>query len=136
MIKTIGDAYMAVCGLPNALDNHALRTVKAAKEMIAFLDQLNSQHPQDPAWQVRIGINTGEVVAGVIGDYKFCYDVWGDTVNMASRLETNSSIGKVNVSEDSYHHIKQKFNCTSRGEIEVKNKGKLRMYFVEEEILK
>lgn len=133
-IKTIGDAYMSVCGLPNPNEHHVFNSIKAALKMQKFL---NSEAPQDIGtpknWELRIGIHTGPVVAGVIGEYKFAYDVWGDTVNMASRLEQYSMGGKVNVSKEVYEVIKDSFVCQSRGLIEVKGKGNHEMFFVEGE---
>lgn len=82
-------------------------------------------------FDVRIGINTGPVVAGVVGTKKFAYDIWGDTVNVASRMESMSEPGKVNISENTYAYVKDKFTCEYRGEIDVKNRGKMKMYFVD-----
>ena len=82
-------------------------------------------------FDIRIGINTGPVVAGVVGKKKFAYDIWGDSVNVASRMESNSQAGRINVSENTYQLIKNKFHCEYRGEIEVKNKGLMKMYFIE-----
>ena len=82
-------------------------------------------------FEVRIGINTGPVVAGVVGNKKFAYDIWGDTVNVASRMETNCESGKINISENTYVRIKETFDCQYRGEIAAKNKGMLKMYYAE-----
>jgi class 3 adenylate cyclase len=81
-------------------------------------------------FDVRIGINTGPVVAGVVGTKKFAYDIWGDTVNVAARMETNSQAGMINISENTYQLVKDRFECEYRGEIDVKNKGMMKMYFV------
>lgn len=130
-IKTIGDAYLSVCGIPSNLVDHAVRTVKAAQEMINYTKEYNSRNPSDHNWEIRVGINSGEVVAGVIGNYKFAYDIWGDTVNLASRLETNSVSCKINVSENTFKQINSIYRCTDRGEVQVKNNTTIKMYFVE-----
>jgi len=131
-IKTIGDAYMCVSGLPNPDGNHARNAVKAALEFLEFLKDLDSaREPGSPEWKLRIGIHTGPVVAGVIGDYKFTYDIWGDTVNTASRLQEHSQGGRINISEEVYQLIKNDFICQKRGTFQVKNKGEIQMYFVE-----
>ncbi|WP_224491183.1 adenylate/guanylate cyclase domain-containing protein [Robertkochia flava] len=130
-IKTMGDAYMCAGGLPFPEDDHAIRMVMAAYEMAAFVDQVKKEDPDDPTrFEVRIGINTGPVVAGVVGTKKFVYDIWGDTVNIASRMESNSEPGRINVSENTYQRIKDRFDCTFRGMVEVKNKGMMKMYYV------
>ena len=130
-IKTIGDSYMCAGGLPHASENHACAVVLAAFEMIAFVAEVKQRHPDDPTcFSIRIGINTGPVVAGVVGTKKFAYDIWGDTVNIASRMESNSQPGRINVSENTYALIKDTFDCQYRGEIDVKNKGMMNMYFV------
>jgi class 3 adenylate cyclase len=85
-------------------------------------------------FKIRIGINTGPLVAGVVGIKKFSYDIWGDTVNIASRMESNSEPGRINISEHTYQIIKNDFDCEYRGEIEVKNKGMMKMYFVNDPI--
>ena len=131
-IKTIGDAYMCAGGLPFPSDDHAERMIRAAREIVDFVNEskVNGEMDQAP-FDIRIGINTGPVVAGVVGTKKFSYDIWGDTVNVASRMESNSEPGKINISENTYELVKDKFNCTFRGEIEVKNRGSLKMYFVD-----
>ena len=129
-IKTIGDAYMCSGGLPFVTDDHAVKMVKLALDMLAFTQaELTSDHKAD-RFDVRIGINTGPVVAGVVGTKKFAYDIWGDTVNIASRMESNSAAGRINISKYTYELVKDHFDCEYRGEIEVKNKGLMAMYFV------
>jgi len=132
-IKTIGDAYMCAAGIPEPLKQAEINTVLAAKEMLKLTEDLNRVKRKEglETWEIRIGINTGPVVAGVIGSHKFQYDVWGDTVNLAARMESSGSPGKINISESTYQKIKDKINCTYRGEIEAKNKGKVKMYFVD-----
>ncbi|MBS1538272.1 MAG: tetratricopeptide repeat protein [Bacteroidetes bacterium] len=129
-IKTIGDAYLAVCGLPIANEKHAENVVNAALEIREFMEK-RRQNLGKKTFEVRIGINSGSVVAGIVGLKKFAYDIWGDTVNTAARMEQNSEAGKINVSETTYALVKDKFTCEYRGEIDAKNKGKLKMYFVE-----
>lgn len=129
-IKTIGDAYLAVCGLPVPDPQHALKIVTAAKEIIAYMSDRRAQLG-DKTFEIRIGIHSGEVVAGIVGVKKFAYDIWGDTVNTAARMEQNSEAGKINISQTTYELVKDSYACTYRGEIEAKNKGMLRMYFVE-----
>jgi class 3 adenylate cyclase len=129
-IKTIGDAYMCAGGLPNPTEQHAKKMVSAALDITAFLQKENAKTGKENAIDLRIGINTGPVVAGVVGLKKFAYDIWGDTVNIASRMESTSEAGKINISEDTYDLIKDDFECEFRGEIDAKNKGKMKMYFV------
>lgn len=129
-IKTIGDAYMAVGGLSYDNANQAKEMVLAAKEMNDFVNQAKIDDNTTATFDIRIGINTGPVVAGVVGTKKFAYDIWGDTVNIASRMESNSEPGRINISENTYEIIKNDFNCDYRGELDVKNRGKLKMYFV------
>ena len=135
-IKTIGDAYMCASGLNDrkALPNNM---IKAALEMQAFLEEQKQERIRlgKPYFEARIGIHTGAVVAGVVGVKKFAYDIWGDTVNTAARVEANSEPGKVNISETTYNLIKYAFQCTHRGKVEAKNKGLLDMYFVERELV-
>ncbi len=123
-IKTIGDAYLAVCGLPNEVADHAQRITKAALEIQAFMLTNGGK------FQVRIGIHSGQVVAGIVGVKKFAYDIWGDTVNMANRMESNSEPGKINISQATYELIKEEFACEHRGKINAKGKGEIDMWFV------
>ncbi len=130
-IKTIGDAYMAASGLPFPTKDHATKLTLAALEIAEFVKNAKEENPNDEKrFEIRIGINTGPVVAGVVGTNKFAYDIWGDTVNIASRMESNSKPGKVNISENTYQLIKGDFKCAYRGEIDAKNRGKMKMYFV------
>ncbi|MCA6073464.1 adenylate/guanylate cyclase domain-containing protein [Fulvivirga sedimenti] len=133
-IKTIGDAYMCAGGLPFPDDSHPRKMIKAAFEILQIIDE--AKHRDDPefiAFDIRIGINTGPVVAGVVGTKKFAYDIWGDTVNVAARMESTSEPGKINISENTYELIKDYYTCSFRGEIFVKNKGMMNMYFVDGE---
>lgn len=130
-IKTIGDAYMCAGGLPFPTSDHAHKMIEAAIEIAAFVDESKKEDPNNlTRFDIRIGINTGPVVAGVVGTKKFAYDIWGETVNIASRMESNSEAGKINISENTYQLVKEDFCCSYRGEIEAKYKGKLKMYFV------
>ena len=130
-IKTIGDAYMCAGGLPFPSSDHAERMVLAARDIVDFVRESKEKGTNQAPFDIRVGINTGPVVAGVVGTKKFSYDIWGDTVNVASRMESNSEPGHINISESTYQLVKDKFNCSYRGEIEVKNRGRLKMYFVE-----
>lgn len=132
-IKTIGDAYMAVCGLPAEDGNHAQKMVQTALEIRNFIDDYKAKRQCEGKsfFEMRIGINSGEVVAGIVGIKKFAYDIWGDAVNTASRMESNGAIGKVNISESTYELIKNDFKFEYRGKIETKGKGDIDMYFVE-----
>ncbi len=131
-IKTIGDAYMCVGGLPLRNKSNPIDVVLASLEIQRFIKEQNDikKKCNDPIWELRIGVHTGDVIAGVIGKKKFAYDVWGDTVNTASRIEQACEPGKVNVSGDNYNYIKDFFDCTYRGKIEAKNKGEIDMYYV------
>ena len=129
-IKTIGDSYMCAGGLPFPCNNHPVKVVLAAFEIVKFMEEAKISENNDFAhFDIRIGVNTGPVVAGVVGSKKFAYDIWGDTVNVASRMETNCESGKINVSENTYTIIKENFDCEYRGEIQAKNKGRLKMYY-------
>ncbi|MDH3796864.1 MAG: tetratricopeptide repeat protein [Flavobacteriaceae bacterium] len=129
-IKTIGDAYMCACGLPSADPDHGLNTVRAAKEMAIVVSESLKSKNGLARFDMRIGIHSGSVIAGIVGTKKFQYDIWGDAVNIASRMESNSEPGKINISETTYEEIKEEFECSYRGEIDVKNRGALKMYFV------
>ncbi len=128
-IKTIGDAYLAVAGLPVADRQHGEHVVRAAIDILAYMNERKKQ-VGDNTFDVRIGIHSGSAVAGIVGVTKFAYDIWGDTVNTAARMEQNSTPGKINISQTTYNLVKDKFVCTYRGEIVAKNKGELKMYFV------
>jgi adenylate cyclase len=132
-IKTIGDAYMCACGLPQAVPDNAVRAVKAALDMQDFIKGfgLASKIQNLPVFEVRIGIHTGPLVAGVVGLKRFAYDIWGDAVNIASQMEQHSEAGKVNISAETYERVKDSFQCTYRGKIETKSKGEVDMYFVD-----
>jgi class 3 adenylate cyclase/Tfp pilus assembly protein PilF len=133
-IKTIGDAYMAAGGLPVPTDHSVKNTVRAALEMQAFICKRKADMDAagKPAFEMRVGIHTGPVVAGIVGVKKFQYDIWGDTVNTASRIESNGEAGKVNISQATYELLKNDpdFAFESRGKIEAKGKGEMEMYFV------
>ncbi len=130
-IKTIGDAYMCAGGLSLPSDEHALNMVKAGFEILEVMEEVRNNARTDIMnFEIRIGINTGAVVAGVVGIKKFAYDIWGDAVNVAARMETMSEPGKINISEHTYQLVRHKFECEFRGEVYVKNKGNMNMYFV------
>ncbi|MBI2968018.1 MAG: HD domain-containing protein [Bacteroidetes bacterium] len=130
-IKTIGDAYMAACGVPRINDLHPLQCVRAAHEMLAFLEE--RAKTAEFQWKMRVGINSGPLIAGVVGTKKFTFDIWGDTVNTASRMESNGEAGRINVSERTYDLIKPFYECEYRGKLAAKGKGEIDMYFVGEE---
>ena len=132
-IKTIGDAYMAVCGVPVQVEDHAERMVKAAKEILIWLNNRNEN--SDLKWRIRIGINTGQIVGGVVGVKKYIYDVFGDTINTASRMESNSEPMRINISKNTYEIVQHIFDTTARTPIEVKGKGLQEMYFIEGPII-
>ncbi len=132
-IKTIGDAYMCAGGLPTPDSENSTKAVLAALDMQSFLDQWKEKRINEgqPYFEARIGIHTGSIVAGVVGVKKFAYDIWGDTVNIASRMEANSEAGQVNISSATYELVKDQFRFKYRGKFHAKNKGEIDMYFVE-----
>lgn len=129
-IKTIGDSYMCAGGLPFPIEDHAVKMVTAAFEILDFVEKAMATETSLLSFKIRIGINTGPVVAGVVGSKKFSYDIWGDTVNIASRLEATSESGKINIGESTYLLIKETFDCEYRGIRDLKNRGSVKMYFV------
>ncbi len=133
-IKTMGDAYMAVAGLPEGGSSAASLAVEAAKAMLQFVAQVGQKRKDRGlmGFQARVGLHSGPVVAGVVGTRKFQFDIWGDTVNVAARLEQNSEPGRINLSEATWNLVKDKFKTQPRGKILAKNKGEIEMYFIEE----
>jgi class 3 adenylate cyclase len=123
---------MAAGGIPIAGGAHAIDSVLAALEIQEFMSQMRASRESEgrPYWQLRLGIHSGPLVAGVIGREKFAYDVWGDTVNTASRLESSGVAGRINISKATYNMVKDYFECEYRGMISAKNKGEIDMYFV------
>jgi len=132
-IKTIGDSYMCAGGIPTERDDNPIDVVRAALEIRDFMDRLRIEREADGKefWELRIGIHTGPLIAGVVGKNKFAYDIWGDTVNTASRMESSGIPGQINISGDTYEYIKDHFKCRHRGKISAKNKGEIEMYIVE-----
>ncbi|MFV1958467.1 MAG: adenylate/guanylate cyclase domain-containing protein, partial [Planctomycetota bacterium] len=126
-IKTIGDAYLAVCGMPEAHPDHAERMVEAAIEAMGFMEE---RRAGTSGWQVRMGIHSGPVVGGIVGVKKYIYDVFGDTINTAARMETTSEPMRINLSEATWLHVRGKIPCVEREPIVVKGKGPMRMFFV------
>jgi adenylate cyclase len=135
-IKTIGDSYMCAGGLPVESKTHGTDVIYAAIDMVNFLttERTLREKSNRTFLEMRIGINTGPVVAGIVGIKKFTYDIWGDTVNIASRMESSGVEGRINISETTYQVIKDRFVCSCRGEVEVKNGKNMKMYFVEHAI--
>ena len=124
---------MCACGLPADVENNAVIAVNAAMDMQEFTRGLciTKKIQNLPEFNIRIGLHTGPAVAGVVGIRKFVYDIWGDTVNLASKMERQSETGKINISGDTYELVKNHFNCTYRGKVAAKNKGEIDMYFVD-----
>lgn len=135
-IKTIGDAYMCAGGLPERNNTHPFDAILAALEMQEHMNVVNTHRTKigKKAWGLRVGIHTGPIMAGVVGRKKYAYDIWGNTVNVASRMESNGKEGKVNISADTFEIIKDKFECTNRGKIYAKNVGEIDMHFVDKAI--
>lgn len=131
-IKTIGDAYMCAGGIPAKDKNNPLLITSAAIEIRDYMKSLKAEKAakNEPYWELRLGIHTGPLIAGVVGKKKFAYDIWGDTVNTASRMESSGVVGEVNVSGKTYELIKNHFECEYRGKVEAKNKGQIDMYLV------
>jgi class 3 adenylate cyclase len=134
-IKTIGDSYMCAGGIPTPDEQHVLKIVKAGLEIQQYVNDYNKQRHEKglEPWLVRIGIHVGPVVAGVVGKKKYAYDIWGSTVNIASRMESNGEPGKVNISSATHELIKDYYECSYRGKISAKNIGEIDMYFIEHE---
>ncbi|MBK8807101.1 MAG: adenylate/guanylate cyclase domain-containing protein [Bacteroidales bacterium] len=131
-IKTIGDAYMCAGGIPMRNNSNPVDMVLIGLEMQEFMMQNNAERAQrgEEAWNLRVGIHTGKLIAGVIGRKKFAYDIWGDAVNTASRMESSGEPGMVNISGETYKYIRHLFECEYRGKVYAKNKGEIDMYFV------
>lgn len=127
-IKTIGDSYLAVSGIPAGNADHALNAVKAARKMLQFIRNRNKK--ESVKWEMRVGIHSGGVIAGVVGKNKFTFDIWGDSVIIAQRMEAKGEEGKINISAVTHDLIKEKFECEYRGKINADGKGKLDMYFI------
>ena len=131
-IKTIGDAYMCAGGVPIRNKSNPMEVVLAGLDIQNYIQDLKEADPtNDKLWDLRIGIHTGELIAGVIGIKRFAYDIWGDTVYIAQRMEMTGQIGKVNISGETYELVKNFFDCTHRGKVVAKNKGEIDMYFVD-----
>ncbi|EOQ88320.1 adenylate/guanylate cyclase catalytic domain protein [Leptospira yanagawae serovar Saopaulo str. Sao Paulo = ATCC 700523] len=131
-IKTIGDAYMAVGGIPKENESNAIDAVLCGLGFQSYMAEQKEIHSIQGRefWEIRLGIHIGPLVAGVVGTDKFAYDVWGDTVNTASRLESSGVVGEVNISRDVYEEVKKVFECEPRGFVSIKNKADIEMFLV------
>jgi class 3 adenylate cyclase len=134
-IKTIGDAYMCAGNIPSPDPNHAYKIIKAALDIQDFVERYNVRRTEKglEPWEIRIGVHIGPIVAGVVGKKKYAYDIWGSAVNIASRMESNGTPGRVNISADTHEIVKEWFVCSHRGKIYAKNLGDLDMYYVDYE---
>jgi class 3 adenylate cyclase len=132
-IKTIGDAYMCAGGIPTPNSTHPFDIINAGLQIQEFMAEHNRKRTEKglPTWGLRVGIHTGPVTAGVVGRKKYAYDIWGNTVNIASRMESNGEVGKVNISQATYNLVSERYTCRHRGKISAKNVGEIDMYFVE-----
>jgi class 3 adenylate cyclase len=132
-IKTVGDAYICASGLPIEKSDNPVVMVQAALDIVSALHEVNKRRSAEgkTVFQMRIGIHSGPLVAGVVGVKKFAYDIWGDTVNTAARMQQNGEAGKINISGTTRELVKHRFNCTYRGRMDAKHKGLIDMYFVE-----
>jgi class 3 adenylate cyclase len=131
-IRTVGDGYMAVSGLPETSSDHAHNIARVALRMLRYIEKRNSAHAEQ--WHCRIGINSGSVVGSLVGVQKYVYDIFGPGVNMAARMETLSESMRITISENTYKLIKDDFSCTERGEFEVKGFGMNKLYFLDREL--
>ena len=132
-LKTIGDSYMFCCGVTQRQRAHAAYACLGALQFMLAVSEVNDKRRKDghEPWAMRVGLHSGPVMAGVVGETRFSYDIWGDTVNVAARLEQASDTNRINISEATHHRVKNFFDCTPRGEIEAKNKGMLEMYWLD-----
>ncbi len=132
-IKTIGDAYMCAGGIPIRNNSNPFDIILAALKIMKYMNAVNQEKIKrnEPMWQIRVGIHTGSVVAGVIGKKKFAYDIWGDAVNTAYRVQSTSEPDRINISGETYMEIRNFFDCSYRGKIYAKNKGEIDMYFLD-----
>lgn len=131
-LKTIGDSYMCAGGIPKVNATHAIDSCLAALEIQSFMNNMKvtKKNSNIPYWELRLGIHSGSVMAGVVGEKKFAYDIWGDTVNTASRMESSGTPGRINISYATYELVKDFFECEYRGEVDAKNKGRVKMYYL------
>ncbi len=131
-IKTVGDAYICAAGLPIPTTDNALVMIQVAFDFLEAMKELSAHRRMNgqEIFEVRIGINTGPLVAGVVGIKKFAYDIWGDTVNTAARMQEMGLPNRINISGSTYELVKNEFDCEYRGKIEAKNKGQIDMYFI------